>query len=212
MTISEKRNNRQGMNVEWIRQQLKIRDFSQRDLANAIGLTDAKMSNIMNGRRRITAGEADQIRRFFGFTPPEEMNPSIAVVGKVGAGDHVQLYDDHEKGGGLFHIARPSWIPNHGCVAAQIDGSSAEPWALDGDIIFWRREAMGVLEEDLGRPVVAELDDGTVLLKRLASGSKPGLWSLLSINPTHPALYDVSLRWASRVMAPLSHDQIVEMP
>ena len=198
--------------MDWIRQQLRIRDVSQRDLAHAIGLTDAKMSNIMNGRRRISADEADSIRRFFGFRPPEEMNPSIAVVGKVGAGDHIQLYDDHEKGGGLFQITRPSWIPNTGCVAAQIDGSSAEPWALDGDIIFWRREAIGVLEEDIGRPVVAETEDGRVLLKRLAPGSRPSLWSLLSINPTHPALYDVTLRWASRVMAPLSRDEIVEIP
>lgn len=193
--------------MEWIREQLSLRDMTQGDLADLIGLTSVQVNKILTGYRRLQAGEADKIRRAFGFTLPEDRPIAIAVVGRVGAGDHVELFDDYEKGAGMFHVARPEWLPLHGVAAAQIDGASAEPFALDRDIIFWRRDGMTVSDADLGRPVIAELDDGRVMLKRLANGSRPGLWSLLSINPAHPNIMDVRLRWASRVLAPLPFDQ-----
>jgi phage repressor protein C with HTH and peptisase S24 domain len=169
------------------------------------------MSKLLRGDRGISAAEADRIRRFFGFIPPEEIDPSIAVIGRVGAGDHVQLFDDFEKGNGIMHIQRPTWIPSSEIAAAEISGSSAEPWALDGDIIFWRRHTLGVLTEDLGRPVIAETEDGMVMLKRLGMGSEKGLWNLLSINPSHPNLFDIRLKWASRVLPPLPREDVREI-
>ena len=193
--------------MDWIRQQMEIKGVSQRELGYAIGLSDAKISNVLRGARQLKANEADGIRRFFGFHLPEDRNPTIAVIGKVGAGDHIQMADDYEKGAGLYIIERPEWLPDHNVGAAEIDGGSAEPFALNGDIVFWRRDAITVHPEDLGRPVVAETGGGAVVLKRLASGSRPGTWSLLSLNPTHPNIHDVYVRWASRVLAPLPKDQ-----
>ena len=194
--------------MNWIKEQMAISDTTQRDVALAIGLNDSKMSSVMSGRRQLKSFEADKIRRFFGFKLPEDMPSTITVVGKVGAGDHIELSDDYGKGAGLYHIARPQWLPTNNIAAAEIEGSSAEPWALSGDVIFWRREAVTVLQEDLGRAVVAELADGTVVLKRLASGSKAGTWSLISINPSHPNLIDVAVKWASRVLPPLSREDV----
>ena len=74
--------------------------------------------------------------------------------------------------------------------------------------LAWSRAAETVLSEDLGRPVVAELEDGRVMLKRLASGSRHGVWSLLSVNPTHQSLIDVPLKWAARAFSPLPRDKI----
>lgn len=196
------------MRLEWIKEQLDLRGVSQRELGAAIGLTEQKMSHVMRGRRALSAREADSIRRFFGYELPEDLATPVAVAGKVGAGDQIELVDSYEQGAGMYVIERPSWVPAKGVVAAEIDGSSAEPWALNGDIIFWRRNHMGVDPMDLGRPVVAELADGRIMLKRLASGSKPGLWSLLSINPTHPNLIDVSVTWAARVFPPLTRDSV----
>lgn len=196
------------MDINWIKAKLSETGSSQKDLADWLGISEQKVSHIFTGRRKVQAHELDQIRRFFGYTLPEDARPPLAVVGKVAAGDHVQLSDDYEKGAGLYHIERPAWVPDHGVAAAEISGSSAEPFAFEGDIIFWRREAMGVLEQDLGRPVIAELADGRVMMKRLANSAKDGCWSLLSINPSHPNLIDVELRWASRILAPLASDEI----
>lgn len=194
--------------MDWIRQQLAIAGKTQSDLGAAIGLTGVQVNKVLQGTRGLKVQEADAIRRFFGYELPEERPATVAVTGRVGAGDQVLLADDYAKGAGLFHIQRPSWIPSSGVVSAQIEGSSAEPWALSGDIIFWRRNAMAVLTEDLGRPVVAELEDGRVMLKRLASGTEPGAWSLLSISPTHPNLMNVRLKWAARVFPPLPKDEV----
>lgn len=58
--------------MDWVRQQLEIKGLTQRALADALGLSEQKMSHVFTGRRRIQAGEADKIRRFFGFELPED--------------------------------------------------------------------------------------------------------------------------------------------
>jgi len=194
--------------MEWLRNHMELRGLTQHEVAVIAGMTDQMFTNVVKGRRSFQLDEADRIRRHFGYRLPEDMPPTIAVVGKVGAGDHIELVDGYEKGGGLYHIARPQWLPANGIAAAEITGSSAEPWALEGDIVFWRREAEGVLVEDLGRPVIAALENGRVMLKRLASGTKPGHWSLLSLNPTHPNLLDVRLLWAARALPPVPRGEV----
>lgn len=197
------------MDLDWLRNQMDARGLTQRELAAKIGITEQMFTNVLAGRRAFKAREVDAIRKSFGCTLPEERPVTIAVAGKVGAGDHIELMDNHGKGAGLYHIARPEWLPVSGIVAAEIEGASAEPWALSGDVIFWSRKAMAVMPEDLGRPVVAELEDGRVMLKRLGSSTKPGCWSLFSLNPTHPNLIDVRLKWAARVLPPLPRDDVV---
>lgn len=194
--------------MEWIRLQLALAGETQADLGDAIGLTSVQVNKILCGIRSLKAAEADRIRKHFGYELPEDRPSAIAVVGRVGAGDHVELFDDHAKGAGLYNIGRPDWVPAHNVAAAEVSGSSAEPWTLEGDIIFWRRNVVGVLEEDLGRPVIAEIEDGRVVLKRLGVGQEPGLWSLYSLNPNHPNIIGVRLVWAARVLAPLPRDQI----
>lgn len=196
------------MDMEWLRNQMSLHGISQRELAGAIGMTEQMFTNVVQGRRMFKSNEVDAIRRHFGFTLPEDMPVSIAVVGRVAAGDHVHLFDDQEKGHGLYQIARPPWVPLSDVAAAEVSGSSAEPWALNGDIIFWQRKATAVFEHDLGRAVIAETAEGKIVLKRLASGTKPDTWSLLSINPTHPNMIDVRLKWAARVLPPLPRDEI----
>lgn len=198
--------------MEWVRQQLEIKGLTQRALADALGITEQKLSHVFHGRRNIKAQEADCIRRFFGYVLPEDRPATIAVSGRVDANDRLVLVDSEAQEAGVFQIARPDWLPTEGVYAAQIDGSSAEPWALAGDIVFWQKNEGDVFIEDLGRPVIAETSDGQTVLKRLASGSSAGLWSLLSLNPTHPNLIDVELKWASRVMPPLPFDNVKVMP
>jgi transcriptional regulator with XRE-family HTH domain len=60
---------------------LERRGASQTDLARAIGLTESQMSKAMNGGRRLTASEADSIRRFFGYRLPDDpLDPVDALI------------------------------------------------------------------------------------------------------------------------------------
>ena len=60
------------MLVNWIDKQIERRGINRRELAEHIGLTESQMSKVMNGTRRLTADEADAIRRFFGYRLPDD--------------------------------------------------------------------------------------------------------------------------------------------
>lgn len=59
--------------MHWIDQQLEQRKMTRRELVGHIpGMTETKMSLVMNGRRKLIADEADAIRRFFGYRLPDD--------------------------------------------------------------------------------------------------------------------------------------------
>lgn len=59
--------------MQWIDEQLEVRGMSRRQLVDHIpGLTESKMSLIMSGKRKLSADEADAIRRFFGYRLPDD--------------------------------------------------------------------------------------------------------------------------------------------
>ena len=58
--------------MEWIDEQLQRRGLNRRELADAVGLTEAQMSKVMNQHRKLSADEADAIRRFFGYRLPDD--------------------------------------------------------------------------------------------------------------------------------------------
>jgi len=68
--------------VEWIDRQLEARQLPRKVLADAIpGMTEVKLSLSMSGRRRFTVDEADAIRRFFGYSLPDDpKDPDQALI------------------------------------------------------------------------------------------------------------------------------------
>ena len=68
--------------MEWIDKQLQERSLPRRALADAIpSLTETKLSLVIAGKRRLTADEADAIRRFFGYRLPDD--PPISVFDRI---------------------------------------------------------------------------------------------------------------------------------
>ena len=62
--------------------------------------------------------------------------------------------------------------------------------------------------EALGRICVAEDEDENIWLKQVKPGSAPGLFHLISINPTSLNLHDIRLTWASPVRFYLPPDMV----
>lgn len=61
------------MRVSWIDEQLSKRGLPRRALADAVpGLTESKLSLVFKGERKLSADEADAIRKFFGYHLPDE--------------------------------------------------------------------------------------------------------------------------------------------
>lgn len=60
------------MKIEWLKNEMKNRGIPAKDIAQAIGLDDAQMSRALNGGRKLSATEADNIRRYLGYLLPED--------------------------------------------------------------------------------------------------------------------------------------------
>jgi hypothetical protein len=61
------------MRLRWIDEQLETRGLPRKALADAIPtLNESKLSLVMSGHRKLSATEADQIRRFFGYRLPDD--------------------------------------------------------------------------------------------------------------------------------------------
>lgn len=57
---------KEGMDLEWIREQLSDRQMTQAELASRINLSPVQMSKILNGSRQLKADEAERIRKELG--------------------------------------------------------------------------------------------------------------------------------------------------
>ena len=74
----------------WLREQLRSRGISQVEADRAVGLNESQMSKVMNGSRRLTADEADGLRRFLGYRLPDDAadTPEARIIqhlAKLGA-------------------------------------------------------------------------------------------------------------------------------
>jgi len=123
----------------------------------------------------------------------------VAVAGRVGAGERVELVDAYSKGDGLYHVACPAEISPHDIVAVEVVGDSMLPVYEPGSVLFYSRETIGVPTEAIGRICVcADIANGA-WVKQVKRGSEPGLYHLISVNPTSENLHDIHLHWAAPV-------------
>ncbi|WP_349380798.1 helix-turn-helix transcriptional regulator [Paracoccus sp. (in: a-proteobacteria)] len=70
------------MRMEWLKEQLEQRGLTQAAAGDAIGLSESKMSKVMNGSRKLSADEADGLRRFLGYYLPDDPRdaPEVRIM------------------------------------------------------------------------------------------------------------------------------------
>ncbi|MFV1644915.1 S24 family peptidase [Phaeobacter sp. JH20_41] len=124
---------------------------------------------------------------------------TIAIAGKVGAGAQVPVFDVYEKGDGP-QVECPPGLSPHGIVAVEVEGDSMEPVYSAGDLLFYTRDSSdGVPGDVIGHRCVCEDADGMGWVKQVKAGDEPGLFHLISLNPTGANMWNVHLKWAARV-------------
>lgn len=143
---------------------------------------------------------------------PTLLTPQIMVAGRVGAGAKVPLFD-HTEDGGLFHVAAPAQILRQGppcnVSAVEVEGDSMSPMYQSGDILFFTRHTHdGIPDEDIGRPCVVEDANGMAWVKQVKRGDAPGLFHLISLNPTSETMHNVPIKWAARVKLALPAEMV----
>jgi transcriptional regulator with XRE-family HTH domain len=124
----------------------------------------------------------------------------VSVAGYVGAGSRVYAIDDYPRGAGMEMVPAPEGGGGKPVVAVRVRGDSMLPMMKDGWLIFYHRDQMGVPDDCLGKLCVVKVaEDGLVLVKDLRRGSRPGRFTLLSVNAD--PIENVSLEWAARVIS-----------
>jgi DNA-binding Xre family transcriptional regulator len=117
---------------------------------------------------------------------------SLRVAGRIGAGGHV-LHEAVDGG----PVPRPVGIAGD-LEALEVDGSSMLPRYSSGDIVYIEKADRGVQEEDIGDFCAVRLTTGETYIKQIAYGSRPGFWTLRSLNAED--IVDVEIEWAQPVI------------
>lgn len=203
----------------WVAAALEASDMSQAALADAVArvtrtpMDRSKINKIVLGKRDVSASEMLAIAQITGAEIPDYQpkgRPSVAVAGKVGAGAKVPLSDPYPKGDGLYHVECPPQLSPHGIVAVEVEGDSMAPMYQPGHVLFFSRNSHeGVLAEDLGYPCVVECEDGNAWVKLVKRGDEPGLFHLISLNPTADTMHNQRIKWAARVKLALPGEFVV---
>lgn len=196
-----------------IREIRRSKGLTLEELADMAGISRSYLNELELGAKTINANRLEQVGRALGVSPESLFvvtAPMVAVAGRVGAGARVPMLDAFEKGDGLFQVECPPQISPSGVVAVEVDGDSMAPMYQPGDVLFFTRHTHeGILEGDIGKPCVVEDMDGNAWVKLVKRGSGPGLWNLVSLNPSAESAWDVSIKWAARVRMALPAELVV---
>lgn len=190
-------------------------------LALASGLGVTAIRDMFRRRTSPTVRSALAIAETLGMTLSEvlalapqsqEREHLVAVAGRVGAGAGVALIDDHAKGDGLYHVARPPQVGRKPVVAVEVVGDSMAPMYQPGHVLFFERQTeSGVPTEAVGSPCVIADPNGQAWVKLLKRGTEPGLWNLISLNQNAESIWNTEVLWAAKVILALPADVIVRV-
>lgn len=186
---------------------LTVTGRSLLSVASASGVGYDQLKSLRQGKSQTTnSDDAMMVAEAFGVTLDDfyagrlgEQASAIPVVGRVGAGAEVDLFDAYAKGDGHYRIQCPPQLNPKGMVAVEVVGDSMAPVYLPGAVLFYSRDTMGVPAEAVGRICVCEDDAGRAWVKHLRTGREEGTFTLVSMNPEHDHRHGVRLAWAAPV-------------
>lgn len=117
----------------------------------------------------------------------------IPLTGRIGAGGSI-IFEDV---GSDQAVLRPPGFSGR-MEALEVVGDSMFPKFNSGDVVYISRTHDGVLPAYIGELCAVRLDGGETYLKTLARGSKPGAFTLRSLNA--PDMEDVIVVWATPIL------------
>lgn len=116
----------------------------------------------------------------------------VTIVGRIGAGGSVEYAEAP-----IGDAPRPPGL-NIKVEALEVEGTSMLPRYSAGDVVYIAREHDGAKEEDIGEYCAVRLTTGETYVKQLAHGSRPGFFTLRSLNAED--IVDVEIEWATPIV------------
>lgn len=177
---------------------------SASDAARAFGWAIPTYTGHENGSRGIRWEAAQAYGKAFRVSPLWIMEgrgerdvtyPMVPLVGYVGAGAEVRLFDGDASTERIDEVEGPPTADEH-IVAVIVRGDSMAPVFPDRSIIFYRN-IPGPPDQVINQECIVRLADGRTFVKILQRGSEHGLYNLFSYNA--PLMVDLAVEWAVRV-------------
>lgn len=125
---------------------------------------------------------------------PDGVRKTTTIVGRAGAATDGRVVMAVGQGG-LGTVSIPEGASEES-KAIEVEGYSMGVLA-DGALVFYTETHAAPTDDMLGLVVVVGTSDGSVLLKKLLRGSRPGLFDLESING--PIMRDQRVIWAAHI-------------
>jgi len=173
----------------------------------AAGLSEATLRGFLAARTRTLSDEtyvqlAEAASEILGRTISAgelrgEMPRAVEVPLRhyVGAGDEVHIIDTEDA---IDYVEAPPGYAKGS--AAVVRGESMRPTFDDGDMLFFRKREDPPAFKDMPlRPVIVEVLDGALYVKKMLPGTKRGRFHLLSVNPLTPVLQDQAVESIARI-------------
>ena len=187
-----------------IKQIRKLQGMKQKDLAETTGLSNPYLSALETGRvkkspsldtlQKIAASLDVRIGDLFDDAKP------VPINGSVGAADKVSFFPEDDAQG-LRKIKCPAALPPApNLMGIEVEGDSLMPAYADGDILFYEGQQSGVSDDAVGRVCLCQDAEGEQWVKFVKSGTEPGHFHLLSLNPLSDNIMNVELDWAYPVI------------
>lgn len=179
---------------ETIEREMKAKGFSRRSLSKKATLSESAVRDLLTRTENPGIGTLYAVAEALEL-PLEAINgaESVPLLGTIGAGGMVAYFkDDHE----TESVPRPPLAPGR-LMALRVSGDSMLPKYEPGDIVYIRRDHEGVLLRDINQYCAVHCADGGTYLKKLATGTEPGRFTLRSLNAAD--MENVEVVWASRV-------------
>jgi repressor LexA len=130
---------------------------------------------------------------------------SVGVMGRVGAGSVIEPELEQIPPDGLYSVSLPFPVPSE-MIGFVIEGDSMYPKYESGDVIVVYKDQRHAPTSYLGQLVVIMTEDGRRYLKKIYSGTQPGLYRLESFNAA--PIHDVSVTWIGEIYASLPATQV----
>jgi len=176
---------------------MEARDIKRKPLAKAAGLGETAIRDIFDETRRdVRVGTLIRLAGFFDMSVEHLLeDPDLRIAGRVGAGGQVLF--EAEEDPDAPPVPRPPGA--HGRIMAlEVVGVSMLPKYEDGDVVYVNRDIDGIPTNAIGDYCAVRTADGGTFLKILSKGSKPGVYTLRSLNA--PDMEDEEVVWAAPVL------------
>jgi repressor LexA len=172
------------------------RNIKRKPLAKAAGLGETAIRDLFNSERNdVRVGTLVRLANYFEISVDDLIEErELPVSGKVGAGGSIIFEPEDDPDGPM--VQRPPGASGK-ILALEVIGNSMFPKYEDGDVIYVRKDVDGILPAAIGDYCAIRTSDGGTYLKILAKGSRPGLYTLRSLNA--PDMEDQEVVWAAPV-------------